>query len=178
MVGNGCESVLKEHRLTAISSLSSKYPYCHRYTQSGYSVYICNTFPTVESIAFTFFSTGTGSDATEAAATSNRASGTAGSSVGASVSGRDSCPKTVSAGTIAGSVVGGLFILVAGAVGLGYMLRQTRKTAPVPVPVGPLDETKLNNTAPGSPGSPGSANPLFGHFPATQHQQPTTELPS
>jgi predicted secreted protein len=119
----------------------------------------------------TFFPTGTRSDSTEA-------SGPARTGAGASAPRRDSCPKTVSAGTIAGSVVGGLFILVAGAVGLGYMLRQTRKTAPVPVPVGPLDETKLNNTAPGSPGSPGSANPLFGHFPATQHQQPTTELPS
>ncbi|KAF8538554.1 hypothetical protein BDD12DRAFT_841862 [Trichophaea hybrida] len=35
---------------------SSDTPYCHRYTQSGYSVYGCGIFPTVDSLSMTFFS--------------------------------------------------------------------------------------------------------------------------
>lgn len=74
----------------------------------------------------------------------------------------------MSAGIIAGSVGGGLFILVASAVGLVFILRQTRQTLSVPPQVGKMDGTRL-------PGSPGSAPPFYGNFPAVQ-QQPVTDL--
>lgn len=61
-----------------------------------------------------------------------------------------SCTKPVSGGTIAGSIIGGMFILIAGALGLIYMLRYRhvkffrREREPMAV----LDEARTNSANP------------------------------
>lgn len=79
---------------------------------------------------------------------------------------KSSC-KTVSAGTIVGSVVGGLLILIAGIMGLTFMLRRSTPTRSLPIPpqVGVMDETKY---------VPDSAAPFAGTLSAFQQQQPIT----
>ncbi|KAF8538663.1 hypothetical protein BDD12DRAFT_841503 [Trichophaea hybrida] len=134
--GSSVPCPLNDQTVTCISEL----PYCERYTQSGYSYHYCNTYPSVYAISMTFFPS---SSSTAITLTSS------------------DCPKNncnpVSPGTIAGSVVGGLFILVAGAVGVAFMLRQRRHT-PRTSQLGVMEESK-------SVGPPGSRAPLDGQFP-------------
>jgi hypothetical protein len=80
----------------------------------------------------------------------------------------DSNCKTVSPGTIVGSIVGGLLILVAGIVGLTFILRRPmpNRSLPMPPQVGVMDETKY---------VPNSAAPFAGTLPAVQQQQPMTD---
>jgi len=102
----------------------------------------CGTFPAVVSLSIPFLSTtsDTAAHATTETVTVTNAAGTSASSVV-----EKSCPKPeVSAGTIAGSVIGGLVVLAAAAVGMAYMLRRKGPTPQPPMPI-------MAEQAPGSP---------------------------
>jgi hypothetical protein len=154
-----CDNVAK-YRLTGKKSSLSDTAYCHRYTHSGYSIYACGPYPTAVTLSMTFFSSNTDIQKQ----TTSRTMATADSGGVSGCPTISACPnsiyKPVPAGTIAGSVVGGLFILVAGAVGLAFMLRQNRKPPPAPQ-VGAMNATI----------SPASPAPYLGHLP----QQPVAD---
>jgi hypothetical protein len=98
-----------------LDSSNSNLPYCSRWTNSDYSVFGCGTFPSVMSLSMTFFpeTTGTGTVTKTITVRSGNTS--------------------VGPGVIAGSVVGGLAILVAGFVALWYLLRHVNKPSQQPI---------------------------------------------
>ncbi|KAF8536114.1 hypothetical protein BDD12DRAFT_852492 [Trichophaea hybrida] len=165
LCGSGSICTPQELILTCSQSTA---PFCRRWTGNGYSIYGCGKYPAVASLSIPFFTSTTGIPGT-----AQEASTTATKTVTISTCAADivsaasqatvqsTCPKPAApAGIIAGSLIAGLVVVAAAAMGLAYMLRPRSPTQPPPLPVAVMTET------PGSPypTSQASSTPLYGNF--------------
>jgi len=143
-------------------SFNSSIPFCARWTHaSGYSRYECAASPTVLSLATPLFAASVGTSSSTPSANSTATE----------------CPKQVSTGAIAGGVVGGIAVLVAGVIGGLYLLRRGgKKEEAVQPTVAAVPEPKHGETF---PVQQGPSAPPYGTYPQQQQypqQQPAIEL--
>ncbi|KAF8253294.1 hypothetical protein K440DRAFT_657287 [Wilcoxina mikolae CBS 423.85] len=165
LCGSGSTCTPQELILTCSQSTE---PYCRRWTGNGYSIYGCWTYPVVASLSIPFFTSTTGipgtAQGTSTTATKTVTISTCAADIVSAASkatAKSSCPKpSAPAGIIAGSVIGGLVVVAAAAMGLVYMLRPRGPSQPPPLPVAVMTE------APSSPypTSQASSTPLYGNF--------------
>jgi len=147
---------------STLTCFNPSIPFCARWTHaSGYSRYECAASPTVLSLATPLFAASVGTSSSTPSANSTVTE----------------CPKQVSTGAIAGGVVGGIAVLVAGVIGGLYLLRRGgKKDEAVQPTVAAVPEPKHGETF---PVQQGPSAPPYGTYPQQQQypqQQPAIEL--